>query len=177
MIQPPSRAAATIQARDDSGEDGVVVVWGLHYPVISDFVTLWTVACQAPLSVEYSRQEYWSGLPFPSPGSLHYFLFDLEDLHQREILWFVFQISTVILWKQDELGPFQGRTNWGFRLMDQESSRMTLETNSFLLSHLSCWLLLYMEVALGFSRATIFAPQYPADYWISLCFICYRSFK
>ena len=28
----------------------------------------WTVACQAPLSMEFSRQEYWSGLPFPSPG-------------------------------------------------------------------------------------------------------------
>ena len=30
----------------------------------------WTVACQAPLSMEFSRQEYWSGLPFPSPGDL-----------------------------------------------------------------------------------------------------------
>ena len=32
--------------------------------------TLWTVARQAPLSVEFSRQEYWSGWPFPSPGDL-----------------------------------------------------------------------------------------------------------
>ena len=32
------------------------------------FVTPWTVAHQAPLSMEFSRQEYWSGLPFPSPG-------------------------------------------------------------------------------------------------------------
>ena len=31
------------------------------------FVTLWTVAHQAPLSMGFSRQEYWSGLPFPSP--------------------------------------------------------------------------------------------------------------
>ena len=30
----------------------------------------WTVACQAPLSMGFSRQEYWSGLPFPSPGDL-----------------------------------------------------------------------------------------------------------
>ena len=30
----------------------------------------WTVAHQAPLSMELSRQEYWSGLPFPSPGDL-----------------------------------------------------------------------------------------------------------
>ena len=34
------------------------------------FVTPWTVACQAPLSMGISRQEYWSGLPFPSPGDL-----------------------------------------------------------------------------------------------------------
>ena len=34
------------------------------------FVTLWTVAHQAPLSMGFSRQEYWSGLPCPSPGYL-----------------------------------------------------------------------------------------------------------
>ena len=34
------------------------------------FVTLWTVACQAPLSMEFSRQEYWSGLPFPPSEDL-----------------------------------------------------------------------------------------------------------
>ena len=33
-------------------------------------VTAWTVARQAPLSVAFSRQEHWSGLPFPSPGHL-----------------------------------------------------------------------------------------------------------
>ena len=31
------------------------------------FATPWTVAYQDPLSIEFSRQEYWSGLPFPSP--------------------------------------------------------------------------------------------------------------
>ena len=34
------------------------------------FVTPWTVAYQAPLSMEFSRQENWSGVPFPSPGDL-----------------------------------------------------------------------------------------------------------
>ena len=33
-------------------------------------VTLWTVACQAPLSMGFSRQELWSSLPFPSPRDL-----------------------------------------------------------------------------------------------------------
>ena len=34
------------------------------------FATLWTVAHQVPQSMGFSRQEYWSGLPFPSPGDL-----------------------------------------------------------------------------------------------------------
>ena len=33
-------------------------------------VTPWTVACQAPLTMGFPRQEYWSGLPFPSSGDL-----------------------------------------------------------------------------------------------------------
>ena len=34
------------------------------------FATLWTLACQAPLSMGFSRQEYWSGLPCPPPEDL-----------------------------------------------------------------------------------------------------------
>ena len=34
------------------------------------FVTFWTVACQAPLSMGFSRQEYWNGLPYPPPEDL-----------------------------------------------------------------------------------------------------------
>ena len=33
-------------------------------------VTPWTAACQAPLNIGFSRQEYWSEFPFPSPGDL-----------------------------------------------------------------------------------------------------------
>ena len=41
------------------------------YSVESDSLQpQWTVAHQAPLSMEFSRQEYWSGLPFPPPGDL-----------------------------------------------------------------------------------------------------------
>ena len=39
-----------------------------HFSCVRLFVTLWTAAHQAPLSVEFSRQEYWSGLPCPPPG-------------------------------------------------------------------------------------------------------------
>ena len=38
--------------------------------VMSDSETLWTVACQAALSMGFSRQDYWSGLPCPPPGDL-----------------------------------------------------------------------------------------------------------
>ena len=38
--------------------------------VMSNSVMLWTVTHQAPLSMGFSKQEYWNGLPFPSPGSL-----------------------------------------------------------------------------------------------------------
>ena len=38
--------------------------------VVSDSVTPWTVALQAPLSMGFSRQEYWSGLPCPPPRDL-----------------------------------------------------------------------------------------------------------
>ena len=41
--------------------------WKWSHSVVSDSVTLWTVAYQAPPCVGFSRQEYWSGLPFPSP--------------------------------------------------------------------------------------------------------------
>ena len=34
------------------------------------FATLWTVAHQAPLFMEFSREKYWSGLPYPPPGDL-----------------------------------------------------------------------------------------------------------
>ena len=42
----------------------------VSHSVVSDSETPWTVAHQALLSMEFSRQKYWSGLPFPSPGDL-----------------------------------------------------------------------------------------------------------
>ena len=41
-----------------------------HFGCVWLFATLWTVACQAPLSMEFSSQEYWSGLPCPPAGYL-----------------------------------------------------------------------------------------------------------
>ena len=60
------------------GEVGEMEVWGKEVKesesevaqCVRLFVTPWTVAYQAPPSMGFSRQEYWSGLPFPSPGDL-----------------------------------------------------------------------------------------------------------
>ena len=48
----------------------IKVPGGLVPKLCPTLATLWTVACQTPLSMGFSRQEYWSGLPFPSLGDL-----------------------------------------------------------------------------------------------------------
>ena len=53
----------------DSG-DVLPVCMLNHFSCVQFFVTLWTGADQAPLSMGFSRQEYWSGLPCPPPGDL-----------------------------------------------------------------------------------------------------------
>ena len=45
-----------------------VCVWSLSR--VRLFATPWTIACQSPLSMGFSRQEFWSGLSFPSPEDL-----------------------------------------------------------------------------------------------------------
>ena len=53
-----------------SNPDSVCVRMLSRFSHVQPFPALWTVAHQAPLSVGFSRQEYWSGLPFPSVGDL-----------------------------------------------------------------------------------------------------------
>ena len=60
------------------------VSWSSH---VKFFVTPWTVAHQAPLAMEFSRQEYCSGLPFLSPGDLLNPGSNLGLLHCRQILY------------------------------------------------------------------------------------------
>ena len=45
-------------------------VCGQLLSCVQVFAAPWVAACQAPLSMEFSRQEYWNGLPFPPPGDL-----------------------------------------------------------------------------------------------------------
>ena len=50
----------------------IYITMQYHFIHVCLFATPWTVAHQIPLSMGFSRQEYWSGLPVPSPGHLPY---------------------------------------------------------------------------------------------------------
>ena len=50
--------------------DSTIWPFSVSHSVVSLFATPWTVACQGPSSMEFPRQEFWSGFPFPSPGYL-----------------------------------------------------------------------------------------------------------
>ena len=65
------------------------------------FATPWTVVHQAPLSMEFSRQEYWSGLPFPSPGDFLSQELNPGLLHCRQILYHL--IHQVTFWLKPAL--------------------------------------------------------------------------
>ena len=52
------------------GLTGVLLLLFGRSVVSTSFATPWPVVCQAPLSRGFPRREYWSGLPFPSPGDL-----------------------------------------------------------------------------------------------------------
>ena len=63
-------AGQTGEGRGENREGGRVFVVVYLLSCVRLFTTPWTVPCQASLSTEFSRQEYWSRLTFPSPGDL-----------------------------------------------------------------------------------------------------------
>ena len=88
---------------------------GLDAKLCLTLVTPWTVACQAPLSMGFSRQEYWSGLPFPSPrifpsegsnphllnsqvDSLSCLTVSLSSFFLTSLIKFFFFLTKVFLW-------------------------------------------------------------------------------
>ena len=65
-----------------------------HFSGVRLFVTPWTIARQAPLSMGFSRQEYWSGLPCPPPGDLPNPEFKVEPLMSPALAGGFFTTST-----------------------------------------------------------------------------------
>ena len=71
------------------------------------FATLWTVACQAPLSMGFSRQEYWTGFPFPTPGRMDmYTLLYLKWITNKDLLYSIGNSAQcyVAAWMRGEFG-------------------------------------------------------------------------
>ena len=68
-IKPTSPAlqVGSLPLSHQGSYPGVKLLLFSSLVMFDSFATPWTVACQAPLSRGFSRQEYWSGLPFPSP--------------------------------------------------------------------------------------------------------------
>ena len=74
-----------------------------HFSRVQLFETLYTIACQAPLSKIFSRQKYWSGLPCPPPGDLTNQRIKLTSLMSPALAGGFFTISTT--WEAPGLFP------------------------------------------------------------------------
>ena len=83
--------------------DGITNSMDMYVHACSDSATLWTVASQVPLTIGFSRQEFWSGLPFPIPR-------DLSDPGVDLHLW------SLLHWQIDFLGKLpltvKDREDW-----------------------------------------------------------------
>ena len=73
------------------------------------FLTHWTVACQAPLSMGFSRQEYWCGLPCPPPGDLPHPGIEPESVTSPALVGLFFTTSTT--WEARHTHPYLTLTN------------------------------------------------------------------
>ena len=108
-------------------EDGWILKLGSvcvlsHFICVQLFVTQWTVACQAPLSMGSSRQEYWSGLPCPSPADLPDSEIKLSSFKSSSLAGEFFTTSTT--WEALKLGRFTGKSSLPhFLILDKLSSQ------------------------------------------------------
>ncbi|XP_070659687.1 natural cytotoxicity triggering receptor 3 ligand 1 [Bos indicus] len=85
--------------------------------VVQLFMTLWSVVCQAPLSMEFSKQEHWNGLPFPSPGA-----FPNPEIEPKSP---AFQVDSLLL---EPLGKLEDERHCKQRLLeDKGPSKLELD--------------------------------------------------
>ena len=90
---PPSPVISHLPVTQNSNSINIttkVTVCACMLSRVQLLVTSWTVACQAPLSMGFSRQQHWSGLPFPSPGDLPNLIFASPAIGR----WIVYLLAT-----------------------------------------------------------------------------------
>ena len=121
------------------------LVVGLVAKLCVTLVTPWTVACQAPLSMGLSRQEYWSGLPFPSTGDFPDPRINLGLLHYRQILYQLSYKGSPALCLLCEL--FSNDFFKDFTHLNESTSIMP--DSSFLLTLISCVNLYYVNFSIN----------------------------
>ena len=113
-----------------------------HFSHVQHPVTLWTVACQSPLSMRCSRQEYWSGLPFPSPGS-----FPTQGLNRSLLCflhWQAGSLPIVPTWEILVAQTVRNMSNAGDLGFISGSGRSTGEGNGYLFQY-SFWRIPWTE--------------------------------
>ena len=88
----------------------------LSHLVVSASATPWTVAGQAPLSVGFSRQEHWSGLPFPPPGDLPDPGIEPASPAFPALEKAMVPHSSVLAWRIPGTGSLVGCDLWGHRV-------------------------------------------------------------
>ena len=89
-----------------------------HFSHVQLFATLWTTAHQAPLSVGFLRQEYWSGLPFPSPRDL------LDQRSNPRLLGLLHYRQILLCWAIGEAPP-------SYRPKSNSKGRVEKEVRAF----------------------------------------------
>ena len=89
--------------------------------------TLWTAAFQAPLSMEFSRQEYWSGVPLPSPS---YVIRELQIKTTRKNIW----VESHIVWWDDTTCNISNNDHvWGNKINLKFKQQKQWDTTIYLL--------------------------------------------
>ena len=103
-----------------------LIIYAQLLSCVQLFATLWTVVCQAPLSMRFSRQEYWSGLPFPTPFKLFLCLLFVVALGFRCWLWVFFSCGEwglILLWSTGSRhSSFSRCSTWAQQLWLKGSS-------------------------------------------------------
>ena len=127
------------------------------------FVTPWTVAYQAPLSMVFSRQEYWSRLPFPSSGDLPNP--GIKPRDQTQVSCIASRRFTV--WATREVSPAQSNYKWHFLHWDLFSVLLWWGSGHDILPISQSSFSQIKNSWLGFFRITLLVFK---EIWHSYCF-------
>ena len=136
---------------------------GLVIKLCLPLVTPWTVACLALLSMGFSRQEYWTGLPFPSPGDLPYPGIESETLLSPT---FAGGFLTTAPPGKPLLCTCKMKTHWSKLVYQQQAPLISFLSELYLILA-GVILTALQEMVFSHLKRTysLFTPIYPPDPW------------